>query len=730
MPAASGNTRTLRSGSKVTAEVDSQPDNVDVPAEAEACPSELDDDQSSPSAIGSQSIAPRRYATRPTNNLHPARTVGLGKRSQDDIKRDAKRKRDEKEAEMERKEASLEQQQLEVEQKLRKLAALEQELSARRELETTGVTFGADVIMSDTSVKRGTATDEYGSDGGNGNLTAKGNNQGRSDLPVPADEDDEFAFEAYQLEHSSDDNLSEVPGPPSGQKRKAKQPPAQQPKPKARKKQTQKDKRQEFLQQFENTKNVQRVALDGASDQTSQVPASARKEQVNRPTSLAKKSQSVKSATTAGTPKSTTTSRQKSAPRAKAPAPSLDLPTMGLKADWKAVVARQTLSAGLSGKQLLSPAAGLSTPSVRSSTTPAPKLGNAAHRAASAKRSRRQDSLENVGGFTDHDVTVGIGSLQERPSGAQLVRVLVGGLETREDDDQSGASTAKKKRRAKTTVSDEKSLSVEALPSFAKHHWKSTFVPTMLQMIGQTETPWAYASGNVKTPAEDNELIDVVQHLVDAFWPEEQYDVNGSDKVYRVARQAVIDWRSRFMSRIKSYIKKLLEKHGSREQISTFVSSALVRSSGTAFWATYDTEKDRAVGALQSQYVLKSFATHLAAVQGSKLRGQDAAKPARGALSLAATAVQYIFTSWTTGIFVAEGTFSGENCRTITAYWHNKSVKKIIEHGRYETCVRLSIPYMEAGWVPRAVEADEDDVSVCDPSSPPRYDADDTTTYD
>lgn len=44
------------------------------------------------------------------------------------------------------------------------------------------------------------------------------------------------------------------------------------------------------------------------------------------------------------------------------------------------------------------------------------------------------------------------------------------------------------------------------------------------------------------------------------------------------------------------------------------------------------------MGALQSSYVLTSFAHHLAAIQGSRVREEDTL-PARGALALAATAV-------------------------------------------------------------------------------------------
>lgn len=50
------------------------------------------------------------------------------------------------------------------------------------------------------------------------------------------------------------------------------------------------------------------------------------------------------------------------------------------------------------------------------------------------------------------------------------------------------------------------------------------------------------------------------------------------------------------------------------------------------------------MGTLQSSYVLRSFAHHLTAIQGSLVREADVL-PVRGALTLAATAVSAIHVS-------------------------------------------------------------------------------------
>lgn len=142
------------------------------------------------------------------------------------------------------------------------------------------------------------------------------------------------------------------------------------------------------------------------------------------------------------------------------------------------------------------------------------------------------------------------------------------------------------------------------------------------------------------------------------------------------------------------------------------------------------------MGALQSSYILTSFAHHLAAIQGSRVREEDTL-PARGALALAATAVsrathasamflqphhitqvQYVFTTWKTGIHNTKMPFKSDLYRDVTAYWHDKAVVKMIERGRYDKYVKIAEGHIESSWVALRTSLDyDDDVSVCDPSS-------------
>ena len=187
----------------------------------------------------------------------------------------------------------------------------------------------------------------------------------------------------------------------------------------------------------------------------------------------------------------------------------------------------------------------------------------------------------------------------------------------------------------------------------------------MVQFIGQDEQPWSFASDQGGGLKDNKRLVDLVQKLIDVFWPEQSYEVTGGDKIYRIvsilpfcyraradnvslqAYQAVVDWRTRFHTRIKVHIKKELEMRFKTVKLrGQWVESALK----LAFWEAYNAEvchsvplvqhsssriekEDRGVGALQLPYILMSFVHHLTAIQGSRVP-EDDVLPACGALAL------------------------------------------------------------------------------------------------
>ena len=286
---------------------------------------------------------------------------------------------------------------------------------------------------------------------------------------------------------------------------------------------------------------------------------------------------------------------------------------MGLKANWKSVVAarRSLTPASTTSTHSASPAPVTSS----RSTTPTPKASSTANRTATLKRVQRQASLELIGGLNDSDVTVGLGSAAgKRPRYGQMAEVQ----ETGHLDEVQPATPAKKRRAPRSLVPEEKSLSVQSLPEFIKPYWKATFVPTMVQFIGQDEQPWSFASDQGGGLKDNKRLVDLVQKLIDVFWPEQSYEVTGGDKIYRIvsilpfcyraradnvslqAYQAVVDWRTWFHTRIKVHIKKELEMRFKTVKLrGQWVESALKRRTGLAFWEAYDAEVRRSVPLLQ-----------------------------------------------------------------------------------------------------------------------------------
>ena len=147
------------------------------------------------------------------------------------------------------------------------------------------------------------------------------------------------------------------------------------------------------------------------------------------------------------------------------------LPVMGLKANWKSVVAarRSLTPASTTSTHSASPAPVASS----RSTTPTPKASGTANRTATLKRVQRRASPEPIGGLNDIDVTVGVGSAGgKRPRYGQMAEVQ----ESKLLDDIQPATPAKKRCAPRSLVPEEKSLSVQSLPEFIKPYWKATFV--------------------------------------------------------------------------------------------------------------------------------------------------------------------------------------------------------------------------------------------------------------
>ncbi|TFK84481.1 hypothetical protein K466DRAFT_567207 [Polyporus arcularius HHB13444] len=230
-------------------------------------------------------------------------------------------------------------------------------------------------------------------------------------------------------------------------------------------------------------------------------------------------------------------------------------------------------------------------------------------------------------------------------------------------------SSQKRKRKRRSPVPEDKSRSAANVPDFVKPVLFTELIPTILEYFGAKTDPW-----NTREHGPD-ELLNLSQELLNDLCPRAEYRLSKSDVIYKVIQQEVYEWRSRFASAAISAVDDAIsEKFGAnprRAEVQAWIRDA-TSPGGESLWAQPHRNPERAHGSLQSRFVLRSFATHLHATNGSiYLYG-----PPVGALSLAATAVQHVFPMYKTGRFIPGRAFSSANVGYLTESWYRKSVRR------------------------------------------------------
>ncbi|KAH9935841.1 hypothetical protein B0H21DRAFT_711529 [Amylocystis lapponica] len=443
-------------------------------------PTEIDDGV----PVSSEDVTPgtRRYATRATNDPHPAITAGLGKRTQEEISVDATRKREEKELLIMEKKAQLQAQADETQRAIEELAKYERELASMDSQEQFSK------LLEDEENSQVAVNDEplhnMDSDISPDMLMSK------EDL-----NDDSHISEESETEAQTETAVV-------GEKRKAA---AQSQKGK---KKTKKDQRQELLAAIEDAKKGQRVA-DIEAGTVECVKPLVRTLKI--PTKTA-------TSVTATTTKSTATNSPVAARLSTSLSSSSKPLTMGLKPNWRTEIC--------AASRFSSPSS--STPTYR--------------------------PFEAVGVSTTM-VVIDEDNLDGGKSGLASDLLEIMG----------------KRRAPKTAVPDGQSLSFDSLPSWAQSEWKVTFIPTLLDIVGSQENPWG-VNGNSDSNAN---LLGLVQALIDAIYPEAHEELDQKSKVFRIARQAVSDWRRNFVKAAHAAVKKDLESRGGKKQIQDFTRPVL-----------------------------------------------------------------------------------------------------------------------------------------------------------
>jgi len=193
--------------------------------------------------------------------------------------------------------------------------------------------------------------------------------------------------------------------------------------------------------------------------------------------------------------------------------------TMGLKPNWRA----------LTHSSSASPA-----PSVASGASLAGSSAYSQSRKGSLKRSGSFGDLGR-GAFTDENL-VEHGRHSSASSGSKHPHQMVVIEDSSSDENKEDIKpiisqlTLPKPRAARNVVSDEKSLSINSLPDWAKLYWKSQFVPSLLDLVGSKENPWD------TDRKQDNTFIQILQDIVDALYTGTRYSVEKNCKIFRMVR--------------------------------------------------------------------------------------------------------------------------------------------------------------------------------------------------
>ncbi|KAI1783346.1 hypothetical protein LXA43DRAFT_1102646 [Ganoderma leucocontextum] len=273
------------------------------------------------------------------------------------------------------------------------------------------------------------------------------------------------------------------------------------------------------------------------------------------------------------------------------------------------------------------------------------------------------ENEDEIGGLDDDDVAVSRESVTRGTIGRSFQSLKVTYVQPQP------LAKAKAKRTPKANMDPTQSLSAELLPEWIRDTFKTILMPTLLDHYGAARDPWTLeaktltwskrsAKPEPTTNAEKPRyLIDVLQEMVDSLYPREFQKLEQTDLLIRVARQRILNWRRAFYERATKVVKagyqefKLKHPKATKADIKTWAIKAVDPDTGLAFWETLPTCEDpMAHGNLQSVYVLTTFAPHINAVADSHFEDHQ---PPISALSLALAAVDFAFSAYRTGEYVA-----------------------------------------------------------------------------
>ncbi|KAI0643496.1 hypothetical protein C8Q79DRAFT_1012765 [Trametes meyenii] len=327
-----------------------------------------------------------------------------------------------------------------------------------------------------------------------------------------------------------------------------------------------------------------------------------------------------------------------------------------------------------------------------------------------------RDAFDDAAVKTRRSYAIKVAASRRRKTG--VITELIDDEDASEVE-QSGSKPPKKRvRRSPSEMPEEKSRSAANVPAFIKPHLTTHIIPTVLEYFGAKKNPW-----NTQEHGR-NELLGLCQELIDEVCPHVDYELTKTDIVYKVIQQAIYDWRAGFANTTVAAVEDMIDhKFGpkaSRKVIKLWVRKA-ISPGGESLWAKPDTRPLRAHGSLGSVYVLKALAHHLTVTEGSL---RDYGWP-RGALALAATAVQHIFPMFQAGAFKPGKAFSAANVEVLTDSWYRKSIRRFVKKPKkFRQIIQKATSLMNEARVRKVPVGGPVVDDIFDRSSPPLSDSD------
>ncbi|KAK7681505.1 hypothetical protein QCA50_015237 [Cerrena zonata] len=190
--------------------------------------------------------------------------------------------------------------------------------------------------------------------------------------------------------------------------------------------------------------------------------------------------------------------------------------------------------------------------------------------------------------------------------------------------------------------------------------WTKHFIPTCIDILGEHHEPFFMT---------DPEIIHQIAQAFVVCFPGLKHEITIESMVFKVLSQRCCEWRNKCSSSAQDAVTEFLNETPGLE--TSEARAEYVDGLGVGSTCDYLYEQTTPVhrGCFRSDFVLKTFAYHLNAVEGTI---RDSPYPAVGALGLAAVAVERALLMYKTGTLAISDSRRDDNPQVFSAVsWSN-----------------------------------------------------------